>query len=454
MPAKSVALPRSWISSVRRAKLSMVSDTNEIQSVVTRLLEEMASELQLDYDRAIDSGTWLIGDLGLASVDFVHLIVEVEGHFKYKMGFHDLLMPNGKYVDDLTVGQFVAFIESKLSTARTSSLAENVTDLRSTRISTSPTLEPHDLSTFRGLMPSLEKWGGYAAPPPKRNPRIVFVLSSPRSGSTLLRAILAGHPQLFAPPELHLLYYATMDQRYRALANKQNQHLLTGTVRAVMQLRGCSAEEAAALLRSCEERQMPTYQFYRLLQNQLGGRLLVDKTPTYAMSPEILQRAEQNFAEPLFIHLVRHPCGMIRSFEDGKLEQLTPFMRESHFTRRQLAELTWLVTNENIANFLGALPEERYLRVRYENLVREPEALLRRICDFLGIPFASDMLDPYKDVNSHMTTGVRSVSEFSGDLKFHLHARIEPEAADRWRKFDSEDSLSVMSRKLAASFGY
>jgi Sulfotransferase family len=199
---------------------------------------------------------------------------------------------------------------------------------------------------------------------------------------------------------------------------------------------------------------MPTHEFYGLLQDQLGGRLLVDKTPTYAMSPEILRRAEQNFEKPLFIHLVRHPCGMIRSFEDGKLDQLTPFMRESHFTRRQLAELTWLVANENIASFLDTLPRERYLRIRYENLVREPEPLLRQICDFLGIPFTWDMLDPYKDLDSQMTTGVRSVSEFSGDLKFHLHARIEPEAADRWRIYDSEDSLSIISRKLAASFGY
>jgi LPS sulfotransferase NodH/acyl carrier protein len=430
----------------------MVSDTKEIQSVITRFLEEMASELQLDYDKAIDSGTWLIADLGLASVDFVHLIVEVEGHFKSKMGFHDLLMPNGKYVDDLTVGQFVAFIESRLSGV--SETPENIPDLPLMRMPKAPTLGPDDLSAFRSLMPSLEKWGGYAAAPAKRNARIAFVLSSPRSGSTLLRAILAGHPELFAPPELHLLYYATMAQRHRALANEQNQHLLTGTIRAVMQLRACGAEEAADLLRSCEERQMPTHEFYALLQDQLGRRLLVDKTPTYAMSPEILRRAEQNFEEPLFIHLVRHPCGMIRSFEDGKLDQLTPFMRESHFTRRQLAELTWLVTNENIASFLATLPQERYLRIGYENLVHEPEPLLRRICDFLGVPFASDMLDPYKDLDSHMTTGVRSVSEFSGDLKFHLHSRIEPEAADRWRKYDSADSLSVMSRNLAASFGY
>lgn len=42
--------------------------------------------------------------------------------------------------------------------------------------------------------------------PDHKNPNpIAFILSSPRSGSTLLRVMLAGHPGLYSPPELHLL---------------------------------------------------------------------------------------------------------------------------------------------------------------------------------------------------------------------------------------------------------
>ena len=434
----------------------MLSDSDAIQSAVATIIDEMVGELDLDYEQAIDSGTRLIADLGFASVDFVHLIVELESHFGCKMGFHDLIMPNGKYVDDLRVGQFVAFIESRLSGgSNPSPVPENLTDLQPPQTTASfPRLEPEDLAEFRALIS--EKLGGQASVPTKPNPCMAFVLSSPRSGSTLLRVILAGNKWLFAPPELHLLYYGTMEQRHQALANERNEHLLTGAIHAVMNLRSAGVEEATAFLKSCEDRRMPTHEFYRILQSLLGERLLVDKTPTYAMSPDTLRRAEQNFEEPLFIHLVRHPCGMIRSFEDGKLEQLTPFMRESRFTRRQLAELVWLVTNENIANFFATLPPERWLRVRYEDLVHEPRPSSQRICDFLGVPFAPEMLDPYKDPDSRMTGGVHSISEFSGDLKFHLHARIEPEVADRWRKYDSEDSLSTMSLSLslASKFGY
>jgi hypothetical protein len=129
-------------------------------------------------------------------------------------------------------------------------------------------------------------------------------------------------------------------------------------------------------------------------------------------------------------------------------------MRKSNFSRRQLAELTWLVANENVSNFFAAVPPERCLLVRYEDLVRQPESSLRRICDFLGVPFTGEMLDPYKDQDMRMTDGLSRAAEFSGDLKFHLHQRIEPAAADRWRKYESESSLSQMSRNLAASFGY
>src|SRR5205823_4379308 len=51
-----------------------------------------------------------------------------------------------------------------------------------------------------------------------RVPGPVFVLSSPRSGSTLLRVMLAGHRDLFSPPELHLLPYDDLRAWHEGLA--------------------------------------------------------------------------------------------------------------------------------------------------------------------------------------------------------------------------------------------
>ncbi len=431
----------------------MNADVLTIQSAVADIITEMLGELDLESDDPISSSTRLIADLGFASVDFIQLIVQLEGHFQRKFGFHDLIMPNGQYVEDLTVGELVAFVQDRLEGSISCPPSIPSTQLSSLPKSPEPVLTSEDLTSFRALQPSPGAWGKFPEAS-VRNRCAVFVLSAPRSGSTLLRVVLAGNPRLFAPPELYLLNYVTMAQRKAALSNKWNAHLLTGAIQAVMRLHCCDAEQAREILRSYEDQAKLTHEFYAFLQDSIGERCLVDKTPIYPFHPEILQRAERDFESPLYVHLVRHPCGMIRSFEDAKIEQLIPFMRESDFSRRQLAELTWLLANENVASFFATLPRDRCLLVRYEDLVQHPEPSLRRLCDFLRVPFADEMLDPYSDLHSRMATGLHYVSEFSGDLKFHLHARIEPEAAERWRKYDSEDSLSAMSRNLATSFGY
>src|SRR5260370_7592059 len=92
----------------------MRGSEEEIQAVVGKLIDEIADDLDFDLDGPISAQTRLVKDLGLASVDFIQLIVAIEQHFGRKMKFHDLLMPDGAYVSDLTVGELVTFVDSKL----------------------------------------------------------------------------------------------------------------------------------------------------------------------------------------------------------------------------------------------------------------------------------------------------------------------------------------------------
>ncbi len=423
----------------------------EIQAVIQKLIDEIAEDLDFDLDGPISAQTRLVRDLGLASVDFIQLIVGIEHHFGRKMKFHDLLMPDGAYVSDLTVGELVAFVASKLN-AQEPALETGKPAAFPASASTvsGPVIDPEMVAAFRGKTPSR----ACPAISGAKHPRAVFVLTSPRSGSTLLRIILAGHPGLFAPPELHLLDYVDLGQRKAALNNPLNEHLLTGSLRALMQLTPCSQEEAAATMGRYEEQKLSTYDFYFLLHRLLGDRLLVEKSPIYCLYPWVLQRAEHEFDQPRYIHLVRHPQGMIRSFEDAKIDALIPFMRESGYSRRQLAELTWLVSHQNASTFLQTVPAERQILVRFEDVVRESERTGRRLCDFLDVPYVPEMLDPYLEKERRMTDGLKVASQYSGDLKFHLHGRIEPTAADRWKQYTSEGTLSQMTYRLAESLGY
>ena len=76
-----------------------------------------------------------------------------------------------------------------------------------------------------------------------------------------------------------------------------------------MELKGCDAAAATRLTEELEERGLTTKECYGLLQDWLGGRRLVDKTPSYALDPSALEKAEADFESALYIHLVRHPFG-------------------------------------------------------------------------------------------------------------------------------------------------
>jgi acyl carrier protein len=427
--------------------------TPEIEETIARLAVGIAQDL--DPEDQVTTETMLIRDLGFASVDFVRLIVDIEKHYGRKLGFLDLVMPNGRYVEDLSVGDFIRFIEKRLAAApgfEAPAGAAAAPAPAPVPAGDGARVTREMLDAFRGRLPSPERWGRVSED--GRNPRAVFVLSPPRSGSTLLRVILAGNSHLFAPPELHMLDYTTLAQRRTALDNERNRHLLTGAIRAIMHARGCSASEAESLMRAWEGEEMSTHRFFGMLQNWLGERLLVDKTPSYGFHPAILARTEQEFDAPLFIHLVRHPAAMIRSFADAKMDLLVPFMRESGFTRRQIAELVWLLCHENILEFLARIPESRRRRVRFEDVVTQPEATIRTMCDFMGVPFEPAMLNPYENPEQRMTDGLDHVSEYSGDLKFHLHSRIDPEAATRWRRFERGDTLGDLTRAIGEQLGY
>ena len=285
-----------------------------------------------------------------------------------------------------------------------------------------------------------------------KNPQAIFVLSSPRSGSTLFRVMLGGHSRLFAPPELELLSFNTLEER-RAEFSGRHSFWLEGAIRAVMQIKGCDADEAKSIIEDCEAQNLTTQEFYRLMQEWLGERRLVDKTPAYAMDIEVLNRAETDFSEALYIHLIRSPQGMIRSYEEAKLDQIFPRFKHP-FSAREVAELVWVVSHQNILEFLSRVPESRQHRVRFEDLVKEPEAVTRGICGFLGIEFESDMLRPYTDKEEKMTDGIHAESRMLGDIKFHQHTRIDPGVAENWKEYYPNDFLGEVASELAESLGY
>ena len=74
---------------------------------------------------------------------------------------------------------------------------------------------------------------------------VLFVLSSPRSGSSLLQLCLQVNSNLYAGQELHLLPYADMRERRRLCALE----CFEGLIKTVAELGECNADDATELVR-------------------------------------------------------------------------------------------------------------------------------------------------------------------------------------------------------------
>lgn len=278
-----------------------------------------------------------------------------------------------------------------------------------------------------------------AAAPLAKNPPVALILSSARSGSTLLRVMLAGHHSLFCPPELHLLMYSSLRGREAGLPSP---HFGKGLQRALMQLQNLDAPTADARVAALLAEDLSIPATYRLLQELAHPRLLVDKSPSYAERIETLERALATFAEARLLVLFRHPYAVIESYVRNRIGSMA---RASEQDPEAQAERHWALCYRNILAFLERTGHPAH-RLRFEDLVAAPDASMRAVCAALGVDHRPEVLAPY-DGGARMIDGV-------GDPNLHEHDRIEPELGEAWRRIRLRRRLGPEARALAEQLGY
>ena len=86
-----------------------------INGDIVEILADMTADWDSDMDGPIDAKTGLVADLQFESIDVVQFIVAIEEKFKCRgLPFEKLLMADGRYVDEITVGEMVEFLDSHL----------------------------------------------------------------------------------------------------------------------------------------------------------------------------------------------------------------------------------------------------------------------------------------------------------------------------------------------------
>ncbi|HEY1933577.1 MAG TPA: sulfotransferase [Acetobacteraceae bacterium] len=241
-----------------------------------------------------------------------------------------------------------------------------------------------------------------------------FIIGAGRSGTTLLRLILTGHSRLHIPPETWFLQPLVRELPLRGvLTLAQRQRAIEIMVRHERwDDLGVGEEEFRRLADVLEQPALVDLIdiVYRRLLSLSAKVRVGDKTPHYfAIVPELAML----YPTAKFIHLIRDGHDVAISWIDAGWER---YYEPGFEWPRAMA-------------CLGHHPDS-VLTVRYEDLMRQPETTVRRICAFLGEIFEPGMLD-WQDR-----------AELVAPRDRHLHARL-PQPL-------SETSVAVWRRRLSA----
>jgi LPS sulfotransferase NodH len=280
--------------------------------------------------------------------------------------------------------------------------------------------------------------------------RLIVLLSSERSGSTLLRVMLGAHSRILAPQELFLLRYPDFEtwRARKPVAMESLVELFTLLGRPM---------DAAAISVGCAGRSTPgVYEW--VFDFVPRGLFVLDKTPAYANDATTLTRSAA--LSPFYIWLIRHPLGVIDSHVRLKMKErhrrplpkrvLRPLRdaveewTDGMSALARTREAKWILQNSNVRNFLRDVPASQQAVLHFEQLVRAPEGVVQKLCAAIGIEPEAGMVKP-------KTRQVMNPK--LGDPNFHLHGKIDAQPAESWAERYTEAQLRPEARELIEQLG-
>ena len=92
---------------------TQTQDGQQFFEQLVPLIEDLVRDYDMEFSGGVTAASRLVADLAFDSLSIVMLTVAIEGRFKRQgLPFERLLLRDGEYVEDLTVAELVAFLES------------------------------------------------------------------------------------------------------------------------------------------------------------------------------------------------------------------------------------------------------------------------------------------------------------------------------------------------------
>ena len=208
-------------------------------------------------------------------------------------------------------------------------------------------------------------------------PNPIFIIGSPRSGTSVLAWALAQHSRLWTSAESDILFYLFGQGHL----DKAFQISSSGLDRPWLRNEGVGKPEFASFV---------GLGLNALFSSRSKGKRWIDQTPLYTVMAD--QLAEM-FPTARFLHILRDGRRVVHSmvhFRDATGKSLeTKLIQSGRFppwaTEFREACRAW---NRfvNIAMTFAAKNPTRCLTVNHEDLIADPDHFFRRIFDFVDVP--------------------------------------------------------------------
>lgn len=234
----------------------------------------------------------------------------------------------------------------------------------------------------------------------------LFLVGSPRSGTTLLKRMLDAHPLLAMTRETHWItrYYKrriglTHDHRTTPalIPDLFDYHRFEHLGFRQQELEERFAAEPSV---SYAEFVSALFDFYG---ERRGKPLVGDKTPGYVRNIPLLHRL---WPQARFIHIIRDGRDVCLSMRNWRLSERTLGKFSTWGDDPVSTIALWWKRHVQLGIEAGrALPPGLYMETRYERLIEEPEQSCIELCRFLGLDYDKGMLE-FSDGKTRTDTGL------------------------------------------------
>ena len=225
----------------------------------------------------------------------------------------------------------------------------------------------------------------------------IQIIGTQRSGSNLLRTMLNQLPEIAAPHPPHILKtFEPLLPIYGELDHNPGFESLVNDVCLWVELNPVPWQTAEfdrdKIIDSCREHTLIEL-FYQLYSSYAAGQKSEYTCCKSMVNVHRYEDLEQAGLNPYYIYLHRDGRDVACSFKKTIIGEKHVY----HIARQ------WKADQEKSLEVEQKIPSGRFFKVRYRDLITDPETILKRICAFLNVSFDRNMLNYFKAEESIKT---------------------------------------------------